>query len=95
MTQAAISELKALLSEYISRVRKGEEVLVTDRGHPVAKLIPFRAGGAASAQRKELARQGILELGSGRISHEFFKPSPVKDPTGVAVKELLEERKER
>ncbi|MGH3144697.1 MAG: type II toxin-antitoxin system prevent-host-death family antitoxin [Rubrobacter sp.] len=37
-------ELKARLSEYLLRVRAGEVVLVTDRGKPVARLVPVGAG---------------------------------------------------
>lgn len=33
-----IRELKNNLSRYIDRVRAGEEIIVTDRGTPVAKL---------------------------------------------------------
>lgn len=34
MRSAAISKLKATLSEYITFVKAGEEVLVTERGRP-------------------------------------------------------------
>ena len=36
-----IRELKAHLSEYIARARKGEDVIITDRGNPVARLEPL------------------------------------------------------
>ena len=35
----AISALRAELSSWIERVRAGEEVVVTDRGTPVARLL--------------------------------------------------------
>jgi prevent-host-death family protein len=40
METAAISKLKASLSEYLSKVKAGEKVLVTERGKPIAKIIP-------------------------------------------------------
>ena len=40
MTTAGVAELKARLSEYLARVRAGSEVLVTERGRPVAKIVP-------------------------------------------------------
>lgn len=46
MESAGIAELKARLSEYLSRVEAGEEVLVTDRGRPVAWLVPVGARGS-------------------------------------------------
>ena len=36
----AISTLRAELSRWIERVRAGEEIVVTDRGTPVARLLP-------------------------------------------------------
>lgn len=37
-TEVGIRELKNGLSKYLERVRAGEEVIVTDRGRPVARL---------------------------------------------------------
>ena len=37
-TEVGIRELKNSLSKYVERVRAGEEVIVTDRGRPVARL---------------------------------------------------------
>ena len=37
-SEVGIRELKNGLSGYIDRVRNGEEVIVTDRGRPVARL---------------------------------------------------------
>ena len=34
-----IRELKARLSEYVSRAANGEQIVVTDRGRPVARLV--------------------------------------------------------
>ncbi len=36
--EVGIRDLKNSLSRYIERVRQGEEVIVTDRGRPVARL---------------------------------------------------------
>ena len=40
MKTAAVAELKANLSKYLGQVKAGEHVLVTERGVPVAKLVP-------------------------------------------------------
>jgi prevent-host-death family protein len=42
-SEVGIRELKNGLSRYIDRVRNGEEVIVTDRGRPVAKLSALDA----------------------------------------------------
>jgi prevent-host-death family protein len=38
-----IRELKSRLSEYVGRAASGEEIVVTDRNRPVARLVAFRA----------------------------------------------------
>ena len=39
-----IRELKAKLSEYVGRAANGEQIVVTDRGRPVARLVGFEGG---------------------------------------------------
>jgi prevent-host-death family protein len=41
-------ELKVRLGTYLRRVRQGQSLVVTDRGHPVAELRPL--GGKAGAE---------------------------------------------
>jgi prevent-host-death family protein len=41
MTTAAVSEVKARLSEFLGRVKAGQEVVITERGKPVARLCPL------------------------------------------------------
>jgi prevent-host-death family protein len=36
-----IRELKSNLSEYVARAAGGEEIVVTDRNRPVARLVPY------------------------------------------------------
>lgn len=36
-----VRELKAKLSEYLGRAAAGEAIVVTDRGRPVARLVPL------------------------------------------------------
>lgn len=38
-----IRELKSNLSEYVARAADGEEIVVTDRNRPVARLVPYVA----------------------------------------------------
>src|ERR1039458_8019004 len=48
----AISTLRAELSTWIERARSGEEVVVTDRGTPVARLL---ASGCRSGRTSAMA----------------------------------------
>lgn len=49
--KVGIAELKAHLSEYVRRVRDGEEWVVMDRRTPVASLGPYRADDAPARPR--------------------------------------------
>ncbi|TVR34499.1 MAG: type II toxin-antitoxin system prevent-host-death family antitoxin [Nitriliruptor sp.] len=40
VAEAGIRDLRDHLSRYLERVQAGEELTVTDRGRPVARLVP-------------------------------------------------------
>jgi prevent-host-death family protein len=95
MRTATVSRLKATLSEHLARVKAGEEILVTERGKPIARIVPLAAGEtAAPARLLELARAGLVRIGSGRLPPKLWaRPRPA-DPEGRAVRALLAERDE-
>lgn len=39
--QASIKNLKNNLSSYLSRVKEGEEIIITSHNHAIAKIIPL------------------------------------------------------
>lgn len=41
MTEVGIRELRDRLSQYLVRVQEGEEVVITDRGRAVARVLPM------------------------------------------------------
>jgi prevent-host-death family protein len=43
MSRLSIAQTKARLSEVVSRVERGEEIVVTRRGRPVARLVAIAA----------------------------------------------------
>jgi prevent-host-death family protein len=55
MRKATITEAKNQLSASIDRVRNGETIVITDRGLPVARLVPA-VGTAAEDRDARLAR---------------------------------------
>src|SRR5215470_8981945 len=92
MTTASVSKLKASLSEYLRRVKGGEEVLVSERGRPIARLVPVTGRDALPDHLAELARQGLARIGSRRLSRAFWELPRPRDPNGSVLKALLEER---
>lgn len=54
--EVAISELRANLSAWLDRARQGEEVVVTERGMPVARLL----GIDVAAKLERLTAEGVI-----------------------------------
>lgn len=92
MTSVSISDLKARLSAFIDIVRHGDEVLVTDQGRPVARLVPARDDEQEDGQREILIRSGRLRAPSATSVPDFWTRSRALDADGRALDALLEER---
>ncbi len=94
MESAGIGELKARLSAYLARVRGGEEVMVTDRGRPIARLVPAKPPGSmAEHELHDLARAGVVVVGSGALPPDFWQRERPKDGDGSVRAALLDERR--
>jgi prevent-host-death family protein len=52
----AVTDLRAHLREWLDRVRAGGEVVITDRGVPVARLL----GLATTATLQRLTAEGVI-----------------------------------
>lgn len=89
---ASVSELKSHLSEYLRQVKAGTEVLVTDRGRPVALLVPVSGVKTERESMVHMQKQGLIKLGSGKLPQDFWSMSRPQDPEGMVLKALLEER---
>ena len=94
MKTATVSKLKASLSEYLRQVKAGEEVLVTERGRPIAKLTPAAVSAILPEDLVELEKQGIVKIGTGKLPKNFWSLPRPKDPKGLVLKSLLQEREE-
>ena len=92
MKTAPVSELKAHLSEYLNQVKAGMEVLITDRGKPVARLVPISRSKNLKESLVSMEKQGLIKLGSGKLSKDFWRMDRPDDPQGLVLKALLEER---
>ena len=79
MTRVGVRALKDRLSEYLRRVSKGERIIVTDRGEPLATLTP--------AEETDEAR-----LGWGLVSERLASWSGGK-PRGSAKPSILKRKK--
>lgn len=94
MKTATVTKLKASLSEYLRQVKAGEEVLVTERGKPIARLAPPVSSETFPEELIEMEKQGLIRVGTTKLPKEFWKMPRPKDPKGLILKALLQEREE-
>jgi prevent-host-death family protein len=85
-------ELKNRLGRYLGRVRNGETFVVTDRGKPVARLVPTssteRDDNDLDEVLKQLEAEGHLRLGT----RPFRRFEPIRMKGKPASKMILEDR---
>ena len=74
-----IRELRDGLSGYVASVRKGEQVVVTDHGRPVARLVPI----AADDPLERLIASGAVtpahSVGTAKLPGRIRARQPVSD----------------
>jgi len=86
-----IREAKINLSKLLKNVQNGQEIIITDRGRPVGKIIPVTQDSLSLAERiNYLERQGWIE--PRKIKEQSPLPPPLPLPDDVALKYLQEDR---
>lgn len=87
-----VAELKSRLSEYLAQVKAGEEIVVTERGAPVARIL--KAGPEIDDGLEDLVRRGIVKRGDGGSLDQTFFDLPRPKSRGASVTDaLIEERR--
>jgi prevent-host-death family protein len=94
MKTTTVSKLKASLSEYLRLVKAGEEVLVTERGRPVAKLTLAASSDMLPDHLVGMEKQGFIKIGSGKLPKGSWDLPRPKDPKGLVLRAALREREE-
>ena len=95
MPTASISETKAKLSALLDRVKEGEEVTITDRGKPVARIVPIPATEVDWDERLErLERQGVIRRPRKKLEPGWLASRPLAKSRASVLEALLEERRE-
>lgn len=94
MKIASVAELKARLSEFLAAVRRGDDVVVTDRGRPVARLTGLGPG-AGHARLAELIRAGTVRPPRRTGARDRSAAAPLlEDPDARLLQALLQEREQ-
>jgi prevent-host-death family protein len=95
MRTTNIAELKNHLSSFLADVKRGEEILISDRNQPIAKIVPLHNTADFSTEELALAAAGILRLPEeSEISTEFLKEKRANVNSQTAIKAVTDERDE-
>ncbi len=91
MKRASVSEAKNGLSGLLSEVRRGESVLITHRGRPVARIEPCHVDGPdAHHAMAEIVRRGVAVPPRAPLDVERFLGAPVVRLTeGPSASEII------
>jgi prevent-host-death family protein len=92
--KASISILKARLSQYLAAVKAGEEVIVTERGRPVARITAVDADRVPQGRLAKLVREGRVRPPTHPAPSDEPVDAPPRDPEGRSLRSLLDERAE-
>jgi len=87
MISAGIKEVKNNLSRLLARVKAGEEVLITERGRPVARIVKENHGDKSiRAALWPLVQRGLIALPSRSIMKDRISAVEV---SGKPVSEMV------
>jgi prevent-host-death family protein len=95
MKTAGVAELKAKLSEHLALVKGGEEILVTDRGEPIARIVPVARDPGGEARLRALAARGLARLPLRSDPGKLISLPTVRLPKGALLRALDEDREDR
>ncbi len=98
MKTANIAELKNGLSKYLAEVKRGGEVLVSERNVPFAKIVPFSYDeDDYDAEERDLIARGILRppIDPTPLTDDFWDDDELPDiPLETVLRIIREERDE-
>ena len=93
MGAVGVRELKNRLTYYLQRARKGEEVIVTERGRPVAILQSLHHLDRATALETRLARLATLGIVTLPTRKGFGRARPLRISGPPVSRAIIEDRR--
>lgn len=87
--KVGVRELRNNLSRYLDQVRAGDEVVVTDHGREIARVVPI-----ANDERRPSALDRLVAEGLAAPPMKARRPLPSRGiPTSEAVSPLVSEQR--
>lgn len=93
MQTTTISKLKASLSAYLRQVKAGEEVIITQHGHPVARLLP-PSPVSLPEYLQDMEKTGLVKRGKQPLPDDFWDLQRPSDPQAAVRLAVVREREE-
>jgi prevent-host-death family protein len=93
MSTVDIKELKNRLTAYLRRTKQGEEVVVTERGKPIALIQPIQSAAqpmSLEARLAKLAAEGLVTLPTRKLRKRVRRIKVSGPPVSQAI---LEDRR--
>lgn len=94
MKRVSITEAKNRLSALLDLVKAGEDLIIEERGRPIARVESIGSSHRSTEGRRDrLIRAGVLAPRRDDLLDEILNEPPIKIGSGVSVVDaLLEER---
>jgi prevent-host-death family protein len=87
MINAGVKEIKNSLSRYLVRVKEGEDVIITERGKPVARIVRESKGDSSiRTALLSLVENGTIVLPSSNLNKNHIT---LKEIPGKPVSEMV------
>ena len=90
-----LREANQQFSKAIKAVRAGEEVILTDRGRPIAVIKPIKEEDAEETALQEMARAGLIRLAIKRGPMPSLRQPPIKLKGKSLSQTVIEDREDR
>lgn len=90
-----LREANQRFSKAIKAVRAGKEVILTDRGHPIAVIKPIREEDAQEAALQEMVDEGLIKPAARKGPTPAPRWRPVKVKGKPLSETVIEDREDR
>ena len=87
-----LREANQRFSQTIKAVRAGKEVILTDRGHPIAIIKPIKDEGGREALLNTMAEQGLISMAARKGPMPTPRWRPVKVKGKPVSRTIIEDR---
>lgn len=88
--QIGVRELRQYASTYLARVKAGESITVTERGRPIARIVPL--GDVSPDWETAWVEQGRMRPATAPASSWLdIDPVPLRRADGLSVLEVLDD----